>query len=174
MGIRIETFEKAVHLDHQDPTTTEQAQYSIPFPVAAALVKGSRGETGWYGLGPGEMIGPALADPETRRLAHALSLVEAPELTAVFPRRFLARVRLTLADGRTLTSPDTTFRGELDDPLTDAEVSAKYRWLAGTLLCETRAAELEAAAWGIADAPSIEPLLALLVPPPDMLPGLPR
>jgi 2-methylcitrate dehydratase PrpD len=168
VAIRIETFEKAVHLDHQDPTTTEQAQYSIPFPVAAALMKGSKGAAGWYGLGPAEMLGASLTDPETRRLAHAVELAEAPDLTAAFPGRFLARVRLTLADGRVLISPDTTFRGELDDPLTDAEVTAKYRWLAGTLLCETRASELEAAAWGIADVPTIEPLLALLVAPPDL------
>jgi hypothetical protein len=99
-----------------------------------------------------------------------VELVEAPDLTAAFPRRFLARVRLTLADGRVLISPDTTFRGELDDPLTDAEVTTKYRWLAGTLLCESRTAELEAAAWGIADAPTIEPLLTLLVAPPDQTP----
>jgi 2-methylcitrate dehydratase PrpD len=114
------------------------------------------------------MIGPGLADPETRRLAHAVELVEAPELTAAFPKRFLARVRLTVADGSTITSPETTFRGELDDPLTDAEVTAKYRWLAEGMLTESRAEEMEMAAWGIADAPSIEPLLALLVAPPDV------
>jgi hypothetical protein len=72
-----------------------------------------------------------------------------------------------------LISPETTFRGELDDPLTDAEVTAKYRWLAGTLLCERRTAGLEAAAWGIADAPTIEPLLTLLAAPPDLPPDLP-
>ena len=168
IAIRVETFEKAVHLDHTDPLTTEQAQYSIPFPLAAALVKSSRGATGWYGLGPAEMLGSGLADAETRRLACSVELVEAPELTALFPGRFLARVRLTLADGRTLVSPDTTFRGELDDPLSDAELTAKYRWLAGTLLSEKRVAELEAAAWGIGEAPTIGPLLALLVAPPDL------
>lgn len=48
-AIRIETFEKAVHLGHPAPETTEQAQYSVPFPVAAALVKGTRGSDAWYG-----------------------------------------------------------------------------------------------------------------------------
>ncbi len=167
VAIRIETFEKAVHLDHQDPQTTEQAQYSIPFPVAAALVKATSGAVGWYGLGPAEMLGPGLADAETRRLARAVELVEASDLTAAFPKRFLARVRLTLADGRNLASPDTTFRGESDDPFTDDDLTAKFRWLAKTQLSGRRAAELEAAAWGIADAPTIEPLLALLVAPPD-------
>jgi len=167
-AIRIETFEKAVHLDHPAPETTEQAQYSVPFPVAAALVKGSRRPDGWYGLGPAELLEGSLHDRETRRLARCVELVEAPDLTAAFPKRFLARVTLTLADGRVLVSPDTTFRGELDDPFSDAELGTKFRWLAGSLLGAERVAALEAAAWGIADAPSIGPLLRLLSAPPDV------
>ena len=143
--IRIETFAKAVHLDHPDPETTEQAQYSVPFPVAAALVKSAGGvlDDGWYGLGPAELLEASLHDPETRRLAAAVELVEAPELTAAFPKRFLARATLSTVDGRTFTSPDTTFRGELDDPFTDAELTTKFRWLAGSLLAADRVAALE-------------------------------
>ncbi|MBA2373867.1 MAG: MmgE/PrpD family protein [Chloroflexi bacterium] len=169
-SIRIETFEKAVRLAHPEPTTTEQAQYSVPFPVAAALVKATTRHDTWHGLGPAELLEGSLADPETRRLARAIELVEAPDLTAVFPKRFLARVTLGLADGRSLTSPDTTFRGDADDPFSDDEVSTKYRWLAGTLLSDERVAELEMAAWDIAEAPSIGPLLDLLSPPPDVSP----
>ena len=51
------------HLDHPAPTTTEQAQYSLPFPIAAALVKASRSDDGWYGLRPDDLLDPALADP---------------------------------------------------------------------------------------------------------------
>ncbi len=168
--IRVEIFEKGAHLDHPEPATTEQAQYSIPFPVAAALVKGlsSSGRTDtWYGLGPDELLEHSLHDPETRRLATAVELVEAPDLTAAFPKRFLSRVTLTLTDGRVVRSPETTFRGELDDPLSDHEVTAKYRWLASTLLSDNRVTRIEELAWGVADLPSIEPLLAALVDGPD-------
>jgi 2-methylcitrate dehydratase PrpD len=171
VGIRVETFEKAVHLDHPAPTTTEQAQYSLPFPVAAALVKGTRADDGWYGIGPAELLEGSLGDPETRRLARIVELVEATDLTAAFPKRFLARVTLRLADGRILASPETTFRGELDDPFSDADLSAKYRWLARTLLSEERVVALEDAAWSIADATSIAPLLRLLAAPPDRAPA---
>jgi 2-methylcitrate dehydratase PrpD len=173
--IRIETFEKAVHLDHPAPETTEQAQYSVPFPVAAAVVKGARDDAGahddgWYGLGPDELLEGSLHDPETRRLAGVVELVEAPELTAAFPKRFLARATITMADGRTFAGPDTTFRGELDDPLTDTELTTKFRWLAGSLLDADRVAALEHAAWGLGDAPSVAPLLRLLSAPPDRTP----
>jgi 2-methylcitrate dehydratase PrpD len=167
--ITVETFDKAVRLDHPAPETTEQAQYSLPFPVAAALVKGARpgGADGWYGLGPAELSGAALRDPVTRSLAARVRLVEDPHLTAAFPKRFLARVRLVVRDGRTLVSPETTFRGELDAPLGDAELAAKYRWLASTRLGAERVEGIEALVRQLDSLPTITPLLALLTPPPD-------
>jgi 2-methylcitrate dehydratase PrpD len=174
VAIRVATFERATHLDHPAPETTEQAQYSLPFPVAAALVKATRlrdtarhRDAAWYGLGPDDLLEDALGDPGIRRLAAAVELVEAPDLSAVFPQRFLARVTLTLADGRVLTSPDTTFRGELDDPFTDDELTTKARWLARGLLSDARAERLIEAAWSMADTPSIEPFLRLIAATPD-------
>lgn len=169
-AIRVETFEKAVHLGEDHPTTTEQAQYSLPFPIAAALVKGSRPLDAWYGLGPDDLLDPEVADPETRRLAASIELVDAPDLTASFPKRFLARVIVTLADGSTLASPDTTFRGELDDPFDDDELSTKARWLMAPVLDPDRAERLLDEAWSMPDLPSIEPFLELLTPPPDRIP----
>jgi len=170
-SIRVETFEKAVHLDHPAPATTEQAQYSLPFPIAAALVKASHADDGWYGLGPDDLLDPGQADPETRRLARAIELVDAPDLTAAFPGRFLARVIVTRRDGSTIASPDTTFRGELDDPFDDDELTAKARWLLLPVVGAERTERLLAEAWSIADAPSIAPLLALLSPPPPYEPA---
>jgi 2-methylcitrate dehydratase PrpD len=167
-AIRVETFEKATHLGHPSPATTEEAQYSLPFPVAAALIKATtRPDAVWSGLGPEDLLEDALADPETRRLAACVELVEDHALTAVFPARFLARVSLTLSDGRVLTSSERTFRGELDDPLTDDEVDRKARWLLGGVVAPARAEAVVRGAWGLADAPSIAPLLRLLSAPPD-------
>jgi 2-methylcitrate dehydratase PrpD len=170
-AIRVETFEKATHLDQRAPTTTEEAQYSMPFPVAAALVKATtQPDAVWSGLGPDELLEEALTDPETRRLAACVELVEDPALTARFPARFLARVALTLSDGRVLTSAERTFRGELDDPLTDDEVDRKARWLLSGVLAPARVDAIVGAAWSLADAPSIAPLLRLLSAPPELVP----
>ena len=168
-AIRVETFEKAVHLGLDAPTTTEQAQYSLPFPIAAALVKGSRPSDGWYGLGPDDLLDPVSADPETRRLAGSIELIDAPDLTAAFPKRFLARVIVTPSDGTTLASPDTTFRGELDDPFDDDELSAKARWLMEPVLDPDRADRLLADAWSMPDSPSIDAFLDLLTGPPERI-----
>lgn len=168
-AIRVETFEKAVHLAHPDPSTTEQAQYSLPFPIAAALVKAAGPDGGWYGLGPDDLLDPGAADVETRRLARSIELVDAPDLTAVFPDRFLARVIVRLSDGTTIGGPDTTFRGELDDPFDDDELTAKARWLMQPVLDHERTEGMIDAAWSMADALSIEPFLALLTAPPERI-----
>lgn len=169
-AIRVETFEKAVHLAHPDPSTTEEAQYSLPFPIAAALVKASTGGDGWYGLGPDDLLDPARADAETRRLARSIELVDAPDLTAAFPGRFLARVILTLDDGSRIASDDTTFRGELDDPFDDDELSAKARWLMRPVLEPARVDLLLSDAWSMAEVPSIEMFLRRIAAPPDRIP----
>ena len=168
-AIRVETFEKAVHLAHPDPSTTEEAQYSLPFPIAAALVKASTAGDGWYGLGPDDLLDPAHADAETRRLARSIELVDAPDLSAAFPGRFLARVILTLDDGTRLASGDTTFRGELDDPFSDDELSTKARWLMRPVLDAERADRLLSDAWSMAEESSIEPFLGRIAAPPDRI-----
>jgi 2-methylcitrate dehydratase PrpD len=168
-AIRVETFEKAVHLDVAEPSTTEQAQYSLPFPIAAAIVKAADAADGWYGLGPDDLLDPSQADAETRRLARSIELIEAPDLTAAFPGRFLARVTLTLDDGSTVASGDTTFRGELDAPFSDDELTEKARWLMLPVLERERTDRLLADAWSMAEMPPIEGFVRLLSAPPELV-----
>jgi 2-methylcitrate dehydratase PrpD len=166
--IEIETFEKATHLAHPRPTTTEEAQYSLPFPVAAALCAWLDGaEEAWYGLGPRHLLEGNLLDEETLALAERITLIAAPDLTACFPARFLARVRLRMKDGRVFASGDTTFRGEQDFPLSQAELQAKYRWLASDILQPERIRAIETAVFDLPNQPAIHTLLACLSPPPE-------
>ncbi len=101
-------------------------------------------------------------------MARAVELVEAPDLTAAFPGRFLARVIVTRRDGSTIVSPDTTFRGELDDPFDDDELNAKARWLMQPVVGAERTERLLAEAWSMPEAATIEPLLALLTAAPEL------
>lgn len=169
-AIRVETFDKAVRLSHPAPTTTEEAQYSLPFPVGAAVFKDARGGGSWYGLGPHDLLEEAVHDSDVMGLAAKVEVVEAPRLTAEFPKRFLARVTVTLTDGRTLTSPDTTFRGDGNEPFSDAELATKYRWLASTLLSDERVDSIEREVGELAEREHITPLIELLTAPPDPRP----
>lgn len=165
--IRIETFEKATHLNRAVPENTEQAQYNIPIPVAAALLKPLPKEKEWGGLGPAELFAPNLHNPQVLTLARRVELVEDKQLTGRFPQEMLARVTLTLADGRQLASPVKAFRSAENEPFTNAELLTKYRWLTGHLLSAKRVQALEGTVLSLHHQPTIQPLLDCLTPPPN-------
>lgn len=135
-AIEVATFAHAVALGAAAPTTTEEAQYAIGFPLAAALVRGR--------VGPDEIWPAGLRDPAILAALGTVSLVEDPALSARFPAERLARVRLTLADGTVLASPTTGPRGDAAAPLSNAELQAKFATLASGLGTE-RCAAIEAA-----------------------------
>jgi 2-methylcitrate dehydratase PrpD len=165
--IRVETFEKAARLAHPRPTTTEEAQYSLPYPVAAAVWAGVSDSDGWSGVGPRQLLEDHLQDERVLSLAERISLIPDPNLTARFPGRFLARVIVETSDGRTLASGETTFRGEQDFPFSDSDLRMKFRWLAGDLLSPERTEATEQAIFDLSNRESIRSLLDCLTPPPD-------
>jgi 2-methylcitrate dehydratase PrpD len=143
--VEIDSFREAVALGRgcACPTTTEEAQYSLPYPVAAALVFGR--------LGVDEITAPALDDVRVRRLAAAMSLREDAQFSARFPKERWARVRLVLADGRTLASDPARTRGDPDAPLDDRALRDKFHSMADPVLGEARAARIERAVSDLAD-----------------------
>lgn len=167
-AIEVETFEKATRLAHPRPATTEEAQYSLPYPVAAAVwAWADRSATGWDGVGPAQLLEANLHNEQILALAERVKLIEAPDITARFPGRFLARVTVKTNDGRQFESGETTFRGEQDFPFSDDELRAKYRWLANDILSPERVAAIENTVFDLPNQPDIQPLLDCLIPSPE-------
>ncbi len=156
--VTVESFDHAVRLAARHPATTEEAQYSLPFPLAALLVHGR--------LGAAEIAGAGLSDSAVRRLAERTELVEDPALTARFPAERWARVRLRLADGRELVSDPATARGDPDSPLGDAEIADKFRTLAMPILGAEAVARIESAVAGLPEGGD-DDLLDLVLTRPE-------
>jgi 2-methylcitrate dehydratase PrpD len=159
-AIGIESFREAVDLGSQckDPQTTDEAQYSLPYPVAAALVFGH--------LGADEVNAAERRDPRIARLLACMSLTEAPEFSQRFPAERWARVRITLRDGRSVISAPAQARGNPENPLSATELRAKYHELAEPVLGTARTAAIEQAVSVLASDPQALPVLmeALLRP----------
>jgi 2-methylcitrate dehydratase PrpD len=117
------------------PRTTEEAQYSLSFPVAAALVFGR--------VAAAEVDAPGLSDPRVARLVGATIAVEDVTFSRRFPGERWARVRIELADRRMLVSPPAQARGEPDNPLSASELREKYRCLAEGAVGRERARRIE-------------------------------
>ena len=136
VAIDITSFSEAIALGSQCryPATSDEAQYSLPFPVAAALVHGS--------VGAAEIDGAALADPRVVRLIDAMSLTVDAEFSRLFPAERWARACITLRDGRRLVSEPAQPRGNPENPLVEDELRAKYRELSEPVLGQPRSARI--------------------------------
>ncbi len=162
VAIGIESFREAIDLGSQCrmPETTDEAQYSLPFPVAAALVFGR--------VGAAEIGAAGLNDPRVARLIATFSLREDGEFSRRFPAERWARVRIGFADGSSLVSEPGEARGGTEHPLSDAEIDVKYRELAEPVLGPRRSARIAALAGSLLiDQAALPALIDELLSPVD-------
>jgi 2-methylcitrate dehydratase PrpD len=124
--IAVGSFAAAVSLATVRPADTEQAQYSLPFAVAAALHADQ--------LGAAEVTGQAITDPNILALADKIILAETPAHSACFPEVRRADATVVLNCGTRLEIADVAARGDPGQPLSDAEIDAKFTALATPLL----------------------------------------
>ncbi|MBA3420174.1 MAG: MmgE/PrpD family protein, partial [Geodermatophilaceae bacterium] len=157
-AVEVVTFHEAARLTCRRPLTTEQAQYSLPFPVAAALVRGS--------VGAAEITGDALSDRAVLRLAESMTVGESPGYSAAFPAVRIARVTIRLADGSVRSAEVTGSRGDPACPLTDRELAEKFRQFARPVLGTARSDRIEGAVAGLIDNGPAHALLEEVLTPP--------
>jgi 2-methylcitrate dehydratase PrpD len=133
-SVEIKTFHYATRLAGHRPETLDDLSYAIAFPVAAMIVRGQ--------FGAAELTLETLKDPEILRISTATTLIEDPELTARSVDKRWAQVTLVLSDGRRVEAPPNTPRGDADDPLSDAEITAKFHGLADPAIGQKAAKQL--------------------------------
>lgn len=142
LGLRVEeiaavtvwTQRGAVALDDPAPRSSEGAQYSIPYTVAAALVEGA--------LGVEQILEERLGDARIRALAARVEVRHDPRFDPMHPARRPARVAIRTVGGETHEREVLVLRGSSEDPLAPGEVEAKFLGLAGPVVGEARAGRL--------------------------------
>ncbi|MCF6327894.1 MAG: MmgE/PrpD family protein [Devosiaceae bacterium] len=131
--VEIETFHEAKRLN-VIPSNTEQAQYSLPFSVAAALVRGS--------IGVPEVTASGLMDDSILDLAKTVHITETDEFNRSFPARRFARATLRLKDGIVVISEPTEAKGDPEDKFDDDVVWSKFNGLVEPVLGNSSAGNL--------------------------------
>ena len=157
--VTIHSFREAIDLGSQcpRPATTDEAQYSLPYGVAAALV--------FDRVNADEVSASVVRDARVSRILDEIDLAEDAEFSRRFPAERWARVAIALADGRTLVSEPARARGNPENPLSDDELRGKYFALAGPALGERRATQIADAVASLAHGGPLQPLLADLLSP---------
>lgn len=160
-GAEIRTFHYATRLAGHAPQTLDEFAYSIAFPVALMIRRGR--------IGPDELNDATLQDQDVLRLSQAIRLIDDPELTARSVAQRWAQVTLILTDGTRLEDAPRTPRGDVDAPLSEAEISAKFHSFADPVLGSGHASALAdlCARFDTLDAEGVGTMLdlCLSVPP---------
>lgn len=136
------------------PANSYDAQFSVQWLTAAALV---RGRLGLAELEPGE-----ITDPDILALTQKVRFAE--YIDSPFPKAYSGEVAITLDDGRTLTHREHINRGAAERPLTNDEIVAKFRANAATACDRDTVARMEAAMLGLEAAPDAAAALACWSP----------
>jgi 2-methylcitrate dehydratase PrpD len=156
-GIKVYTFHQAARLTCRHPQTTEAAQYSLPFPVAAILIYGR--------LGQKELNDNALKDSAVLRLSDCVELIEDAAFSQRFPDRRVARVEIETKAGHIYDSGEVQANWDAETAPTDMELCQKFRWLTQGVLSAKRASELAEMVWNCTELSDAASLLALLTSP---------
>ena len=155
--IVVSTFHEAVRLNCRSPQSTEAAQYSLPFPLAAAFVHGR--------LGVSELAGTGLKDPLVLQLCDRVELIENQSFNQQFPARRLARLEIETQDDQRFDSGEIEPDWEASKPPSDPALREKFRRLAGEQLPDQRAADLEQMLWHCEALPDVAKLFSLIMLP---------
>jgi 2-methylcitrate dehydratase PrpD len=152
--VRVHTFEAATYLRSASPRTTEEAQFSLPWTVACALIDGV--------VGPEQVAGESLADPARRELAALVEVVVDVELEEAFPEQALAWVEIETTDGSRARSGIFSAPGDAHTPFSDTELTEKFMDLTEPVLGPHRARKLASAIERLPDSPNLDEVTDLL------------
>lgn len=158
--IRIETVTAAVRLMAGDPekwtpATRETADHSMPYTVAVALI---------YGTVESQHFDDAyLHDPAILALAQRVKVAISAEADRHMPHAMRCHFTLVTKTGATHTTMVDYHKGHYRNPMSEAEIEAKFRPLAADVLQPGRTDRLLAALWRLEEQANIHELMALTV-----------
>lgn len=142
--VEVDVFDVAFHIigggEEGDKTrvgTKEEADHSIPYLVAVALLDGE--------VMPPQYAPDRIRDPEVQALLQRVVVRPDPELSARFPEEHGSRVRILLGDGRVLTREKRDYLGFTTRPADWNTVRAKFDRLTMPLIGGAAAGEIAAA-----------------------------
>jgi 2-methylcitrate dehydratase len=156
--IRIETVTTAIRLmagdrDKWQPDTRETADHSMPYTVAVAFIHGDVQE---------EHFGPRyLANGKIRALTQRVHVAASAEADRRMPEAMLCRMEIITRAGERHTAEVEYHKGHWKNPMSDAEVEAKFRKLAAAVLNPVQTDRLLEALWRLEDLPDAGEIVRL-------------
>ena len=158
--VKLEVFQGAYDIagggaygDKDHPWTKEQADYNLKYLSAVALLDG--------GVGPEQLETERVRRADVQGLLACVEVEPAADLTADYPQRTAARVRVVTRDGREFSREESDYEGSPTRPMSWERVVEKFLWLAEPFCDDALRADIVAAVDHI-DEISVAELTGLL------------
>jgi 2-methylcitrate dehydratase PrpD len=116
------------------PESVVDAQFSMPFGAAVAVVRGAAGLD--------QFTLEQIRDTRVQQMMSKVVLTRDARIEETFPREWPARVTIRLAEGQIQEKFVRYPKGDPENPLTWDEMAAKFKALAGTVLAAERCEEI--------------------------------
>jgi len=127
-SIGIDIFDVAYHIigggeegDKQHVHTKEEADHSLPYMVAVALLDGD--------VSPAQYVPERIVSEDVQSLLQKVTIQPDEAFTKRFPAEIPCRIQITLKDGRTITIEKQDYEGFSTRPMTWEKASAKFERL---------------------------------------------
>ena len=161
-AIRVEGHHWTAVLHTSHPTTTEEAQFSVKWPLAAFLIDGD--------VGPDQILETRLGDASINALVDKIELVESEEIDNLYRPVFeghgdglsASRVVIALKDGTTLDSGLVSDACRINARGDEARLEQKFRRLTRYVLEEDRIDPLLEMLWHFDELQDVGEFVALL------------
>lgn len=151
--ILVETFYEVTRLVSYEPRNAIDAQFSIPFALAVALL--------YKRIDPEEVSEENLRKPEILDLARKVEVVVDAEINSQFPAMTIARVTMHTARGEFRTTVEYP-RGNPENPLSGDDLQAKFRSLTTKIVGDRTCEKLQSAILDLARARDVTSVTQLL------------
>jgi 2-methylcitrate dehydratase len=127
--IQIDIFDVAYHIigggeegDKQQVRTKEEADHSLPYMVAVALLDGD--------VAPAQYLPERIVRADVQNLLRRVSIRPDEALSQRFPAEMPCRIQISLTDGRTLSIEKRDYQGFYTRPMSWEQAVAKFERLA--------------------------------------------
>ncbi len=159
-AIKIQSYKSAVSSastepEKWDPQTRETADHSIPFLTAVGLRDGA--------VTPATFSPERIAEPGLRTIINKMQIEENAEFTARYPSEYNCRIEVIKRNSQTEVAATSFPKGHGKNPLSDADVDAKFRRLACPTITGQQCEQALELIWSLENLPNLEGIFDSLV-----------
>jgi 2-methylcitrate dehydratase PrpD len=133
--IKVFTFQESAALSTNYPQNTEEAQYNIAFPIAAALMDGE--------VGPAQVLAPKIFEKDILQMMDKIQITAQDRFQKKFPAKAESEVEIMTTKKAVFFSGVMSARWDTHSTLpTDLELENKFLWLVSPVIGKTKAESL--------------------------------